>query len=71
VARLLGTIDGIIANEPRAALDCVDVVGRESFERMRKLRAVCYVLLAVQIGGTRLIDNALIEEAGGGFQIPL
>jgi pantoate--beta-alanine ligase len=64
--QLQTTIRRILANEPLARVDYVEIVDAETFEPVASVgpRAV-YALLAVFIGKTRLIDNLLIEPAIG------
>ncbi|HTV57895.1 MAG TPA: pantoate--beta-alanine ligase [Verrucomicrobiae bacterium] len=69
--RILGAVRGVVAAEPRVALDYAELVEADSFERAGTLRADCYVLLAAVVGGTRLIDNALVEQAGERFRVTL
>ena len=54
----------LFAAEPRAHLDYAEIVDAETFEPMLRVSRYAYVLLAVRIGKTRLIDNMLIEPAG-------
>jgi pantoate--beta-alanine ligase len=53
----------IISAERLARLDYAEIVDAESFEPVVRVNKTCYVLLAVFIGRTRLIDNLLIEPA--------
>ena len=62
---------GVLAQEPRAAADYVEVVREETFEPAVQLRGTCYALLAVFFGTTRLLDNMLIEEQDGRFHCTL
>ena len=51
-------------------LDYAEIVDAETFEPIpMSLRGACYVLIAAKVGGTRLIDNALIEQDGDGFEV--
>jgi len=70
-ARLLAALRRIIAMEPRVALDYAEIVDNETLEPIAILRGTCYVLLAVKVGDTRLIDNALIEPDGNSFRITI
>lgn len=59
-------VRGILSKEPLARIDYVEVVDSESFEPLVRIGArPAYVLLAVYVGKTRLIDNLLIEPATG------
>ncbi len=44
-----------------AAVDYAELVDSETFEPVLQVTRACYVLLAVFIGKTRLIDNMLVE----------
>ncbi len=69
--RLANALRRVLDAEPVASTDYVAVVDAESFEPVVRLRRRCYLLLAVFIGTTRLIDNLLVEESGEGFHISL
>ncbi len=64
---LIAAMRQALAQEPRATPDYVEVVSADTFEPAAKLRGTCYALLAAAFGGTRLLDNMLIEEQGGKF----
>jgi pantothenate synthetase len=49
----------------------VELVDAETLEQLTRLRGVILALLAVRIGGVRLIDNLLIEELDGAFHTTL
>lgn len=70
-ARLLATIRGKLESEPRLTVDYAEIVDADSFEPVRMIRGNCYVLIAVKVGGTRLIDNAYIEPEAGAFRVLL
>jgi pantoate--beta-alanine ligase len=70
-ARLLATIRGKLESEPRLTVDYAEIVDADSFEPVRMTRGNCYVLIAVKVGGTRLIDNAYIEPEAGAFRVLL
>ena len=57
--------------EPGVALDYSEIVDAETLEPVVSLRRTCYLLLAAFVGGTRLIDNALIEQMGESFRVTL
>jgi len=61
----------VIAKEPRAAADYVEVVRADTFEPVERVRGACYALLAVFFGATRLLDNMLVEEKDGEFRCEL
>lgn len=71
VGRLLATVRSAIASEPAVALDYVEIVDRETFEPVLNLRGSCFAVLAAKVGGARLIDNALIEQADDRFAVSL
>ncbi len=48
-------------SERLAAVDYAEVVDSETFEPVVRVSRACYLLLAVFIGKTRLIDNMLVE----------
>ena len=54
----------ILKSEPLANVDYAEVVDADTFEPIARIRSNCYVLLAVRIGKTRLIDNLFVEAAG-------
>jgi pantoate--beta-alanine ligase len=62
--RLQAVIRSVLQAEPLAATDYVEIVDAETFEPVTCLRRSALALLAVRIGGTRLIDNMLIEPKG-------
>jgi pantoate--beta-alanine ligase len=61
----------VLDAEPGAALDYAEIVDAITLEPVLTLRRACYVLLAASVGGTRLIDNALIEPDGESFKVTL
>ena len=67
--RLLGALGGVLAAEPRVALDYAEIVDAETLEPVARLRGACYALVAAKVGDTRLIDNALIEPDGDSFRV--
>jgi pantoate--beta-alanine ligase len=69
VTQLLSALRQVLGAEPRLALDYAEIVDAETLEPVVGLRGACYVLIAAKVGGTRLIDNALIEQHGEGFQV--
>jgi len=69
--RLVALMRQVLAAEPRAAPDYVEIVREDSFEPATALHGSCYALLAVFFGGTRLLDNMLIEEQDGAFRCVL
>ncbi len=61
--RLVALMRKVIAEEPLASADYVEIVDAGTFEPVLCLRRTCLALLAVFVGSTRLIDNLLVEEA--------
>ena len=61
VLQLQNTLRRILSSEPLARIDYVEIVDAESFEPAVRVHRACYILLAVYLGKTRLIDNILIE----------
>jgi pantoate--beta-alanine ligase len=75
-ARLLEIVRTVLSGEPGVAVDYVEIVDAETFDPVVSLRRACYMLIAAvvggtQQGGTRLIDNMLIEEEGHSFRVAL
>ncbi|MFZ3218037.1 MAG: pantoate--beta-alanine ligase [Candidatus Acidiferrales bacterium] len=69
--RLLFVLRRVIGEEPRVALDYAEIVDAETFEPVPLLRRAAYILLAANVGGTRLIDNALIEPDGESLRVTI
>ena len=69
--RLLAALRRVIEAEPKVALDYAEIVDAETLELVVNLRKTCLVLLAAFVGGVRLIDNALVEQAGDSFNVAL
>jgi pantoate--beta-alanine ligase len=67
-SRLEATLRRILQSEPLASVDYAAIVGAESFEPVERVREACYVLLAVFIGKTRLIDNLYVEPKSPGSE---
>jgi len=55
----------VIATEPLAAIDYAEIVDADAFEPILRISRPAYVLLAVFIGKTRLIDNLYVQPVGG------
>ncbi len=71
IVRLLATIRTVIASEASVTLDYAEIVDAETFDKVMNLRGNCFAVLAAKVGGTRLIDNALIEQTGDEFTVSL
>ncbi|MGB0036140.1 MAG: pantoate--beta-alanine ligase [Candidatus Acidiferrales bacterium] len=69
--RLIVALRRVLDAEPAVALDYAEIVDAETLEPVLSLRRACLVLLAAVVGGTRLIDNALIEPDGDSFKVTL
>src|SRR5215472_3953174 len=69
--QLLADLRQVVESEPKVALDYAEMVDADTFEPVVNLRRTCYMLVAARVGGTRLIDNALIEPAGESFSVTL
>jgi pantoate--beta-alanine ligase len=65
------TMRKILESEPRARVDYAEIVDAETFAPVVLLGRRSYVLLAVYVGKTRLIDNMLIQSAGDEFVVEL
>jgi pantoate--beta-alanine ligase len=69
--RILAALRHVIDAEPGVALDYAEIVDADSFEPSMTLRRPCYLVIAARVGGTRLIDNALIEPEGDAVNVSL
>jgi pantoate--beta-alanine ligase len=58
----------IIEAEPLATMDYAEIVSADTFEPVVRMARPSYVVLAVFIGKTRLIDNLLIEPSSPGSE---
>ena len=62
--QIQSSIHKILSGEPLAWVDYVEIVDAETFEAISRIGArPVYILLAVYVGKTRLIDNLFIEPA--------
>lgn len=68
-ARLLVALHRVADAEKGVTLDYAEIVDAETLEPVVTLRKTCLVLVAALVGGTRLIDNALIEPDGDAFRV--
>lgn len=71
VARLLEVIRGVLRSQPGVQMDYGEIVDADTFEPAVALRKTCFALIAARVGGTRLIDNALIERTGESILVTL
>jgi pantoate--beta-alanine ligase len=64
--QLQTVLQGMLSAERLATVDYVEIVDAQSFEPVVRVSSACYVLLAVFIGKTRLIDNLYVEPKSSG-----
>jgi pantoate--beta-alanine ligase len=62
VARIQQAMRDIIGGVEGAELDYAEVVDETTFQPLSVAHAGCRVVLAVRVGGTRLIDNAQLRD---------
>jgi pantoate--beta-alanine ligase len=75
-AHLVELARKVLADEPAVTVDYVEIADAETLDPVLSLRETCYVLVAAAINGTRLIDNALVENIavegrGDSFRVTL
>jgi pantoate--beta-alanine ligase len=61
-------VEATVAGTPGADLDYVAVVDAETLQPLDRLDGKVLLALAVKVGGTRLIDNQLIQVNAGNAQ---
>lgn len=61
VHKILDVLGGFIAHTPAARIDYLAIVEPETLEPLKKIKREGLLLLAVFIGKTRLIDNAILK----------
>jgi pantoate--beta-alanine ligase len=66
--QLQSVLRRIIEAEPLVILDYAEIVSADTFEPVVRVARPSYVVLAVFIGKTRLIDNLLIEPSSAGSE---
>jgi pantoate--beta-alanine ligase len=59
----------VLQAEPLAAVDYAEIVDADAFDPVIRIARPCYVVLAVFVGKTRLIDNLYIEPVGGSGEL--
>lgn len=64
--QLQETLRRKLGSQLLAAVDYAEIVDAESFEPVVRVNRACYVLLAVFIGRTRLIDNLYVQPKSSG-----
>jgi pantoate--beta-alanine ligase len=69
--RLAAGMREVIRSEPLAQLDYAELVDEETLEPVTRLRGTCLGLVAARFGGTRLLDNLLVEESDATFHVTL
>lgn len=53
----------LIGKKKSAKIDYIDIVDPNTLKRIPKIKGSCFIVLAVWIGKTRLIDNIIIRHA--------
>jgi pantoate--beta-alanine ligase len=64
--QLQAVLQRVLGAERHARVDYAEIVDAESFEPVVRVSKACYMLLAVYIGKTRLIDNLYVEPKTSG-----
>jgi pantoate--beta-alanine ligase len=70
-AHLIVAVRQVLDSEPGVKTDYVEIIDAESLEPVTLLRNRCLILIAAQVGKTRLIDNALIEPDAESFRVTI
>jgi pantoate--beta-alanine ligase len=70
-ARLIDEVSRVVGREKLVMLDYAEIADADSFEPIVSLRRQCLLLVAALVGGTRLIDNSMIEEESGSFRVTI
>src|ERR1700733_4733050 len=60
-ASLQSAIHRVLKDEPIAKVDYAEIVDAETFEPLTNINRKAYVLIAAKFGGTRLLDNMLVD----------
>jgi pantoate--beta-alanine ligase len=68
---VLAALRRLVNAEGRVVLEYAEIVDAETLEPVRNLARASYILIAAKVGGTRLIDNALIEPDGDSLRFSL
>lgn len=61
-SKIIERIKKIIADEPLAKIDYIEIVDLENLNPMKSLDKPALIAIAVYIGETRLIDNIIVRE---------
>ncbi|MCL4508254.1 MAG: pantoate--beta-alanine ligase [Chloroflexi bacterium] len=69
-ASIRGEMAGLIAREPLARIDYISIADAASLAELSEVRLPALVSLAVRIGKTRLIDNAVLSASQNGEGLP-
>jgi pantoate--beta-alanine ligase len=64
-AKLVESGKSVIAEEPQVRLDYLEIVDRESLDPVQDVSRGALVVIAAYVGPTRLIDNIVLQGAGG------
>ncbi|MGE5334490.1 MAG: pantoate--beta-alanine ligase [Nitrososphaerota archaeon] len=64
IAAVISAMKRVMAAEPRAQLDYVDVCDPDTFAPLGELRAPALLAIAAKVGPARLIDNFLLRADG-------
>lgn len=62
--KIMQAMQAIIAQEPEAQTDYIEIRNPNTFESYDILQAPAIILIAVRIGSTRLIDNFTLQSDG-------
>jgi pantoate--beta-alanine ligase len=60
--KIVGTVRDLISRTPRTSIDYIALVHPETLKEVEAVRGEARLLLAVKVGGTRLIDNIQLLE---------
>lgn len=69
--QLQAVLRRVLGAEKLARADYAEIVDAETFERVVRVSKPCYVVLAVFIGKTRLIDNLYLEPKTGSEELEI
>src|SRR5208337_779841 len=60
-ARLISAAKEVFAREPQVALDYLEIVDPDALDPVERISQKALVAVAAYVGGTRLIDNVVLE----------
>jgi pantoate--beta-alanine ligase len=69
--RVVALVEGVVANEPRLALEYAEVRDAHELTALETLDGSVLIAVAARIGGTRLIDNVLVHVDGASVDADL